>query len=379
VKVPLLDLRAQYRTIREDVERAVGEVLAEQQFVLGPRVERFEREMEAYTGAKHAIGVASGSDALLLALMALEIGPGDVVVTTPFSFFATASAPVRLGARLEFADIEPDGFDLSTRSVADALERTAAFARRVVLLPVHLFGLLAEMTKLRELARAAGARIVEDACQAIGARDDSRRMAGTLGEIGAYSFFPSKNLGGAGDGGMAVTDDPELARALRSLRTHGSTRRYEHDQVGINSRLDALQAAVLSVKLARLEEWNARRRHRALLYARLFRDLGLAERPVRIPDAAGERHVFHQYVIRAERRDALRAALAEDGIETQVYYPVPLHLQPCFAGLGGGRGDFPEAERAAGEVLALPMFPEISDDQVEAVVSAIARFYARGR
>jgi dTDP-4-amino-4,6-dideoxygalactose transaminase len=383
MKVPLLDLRAQYETIRHDAERAVARVFADQQFVLGTTVERFEADMKAYTGARHAIGVASGSDALLLALMALEIGPHDAVVTTPFSFFATAGSIVRTGARLVFADIDPETFNLAPGAVAAALADTVRAVRRVVLMPVHLYGRLAPMAALSTIAAEHGATIVEDAAQAIGARGhaetgEAMRMAGTFGQFGALSFFPSKNLGAAGDAGMVLCGDDRMAERVRVLRTHGGVGRYVHEWVGVNSRLDALQAAVLAVKLPHLERWNAARRERAAAYSRRFCEAGLGSRWIRLPQDAGEENVFHQYVLRAERRDELRAALAEAGVETQVYYPVPLHRQPCFAPLGFRAGQFPEAERASRECLALPIYAELEDEQIDHVVETVATFY-RGR
>jgi dTDP-4-amino-4,6-dideoxygalactose transaminase len=380
MRVPLLDLRAQYETIRQDAERAVVQVFAEQQFVLGPTVERFEAEMKAYTGARHAIGVASGSDALLLALMALEIGPQDAVVTTPFTFFATAGSIVRTGARLAFADIDPETFNLAPVAVAAALAETVRAVRRAVLMPVHLYGRMAPMAALGTIAAEHGATIVEDAAQAIGARGradagGAKRMAGTFGLFGALSFFPSKNLGAAGDAGLVLCADDQMAEHVRVLRTHGGVRRYVHERVGVNSRLDALQATLLSVKLAHLERWNAARRDRAAGYSRRFREAGVESRWIRLPQDAGEEHVFHQYVVRAERRDELRAALAEAGVETQVYYPIPLHRQPCFAPLGFREGQFPEAERASRECLALPIYPELTDEQLDHVVETVAAFY----
>jgi dTDP-4-amino-4,6-dideoxygalactose transaminase len=378
MRVPLLDLKAQYQTIRRETERAVERVFADQQFVLGPSVDRFEGEMRAYTGARHAVGVASGSDALLLALMALDVGPGDAVITTPFTFFATAGSIVRTGARLVFADIDPASFNISPEAASSALTDAARVARRLVLMPVHLYGRLAPMQELSAAAAAHGATIVEDAAQALGARgsaDASGRMAGTYGAFGALSFFPSKNLGAAGDGGMVLSGDDALGERVRMLRTHGSVRRYVHDRAGVNSRLDALQAAVLSVKLSHLDAWNAKRRERAASYSRRLRDAALVPRWVRVPQDAGEGHVFHQYVIRAEQRDELREALSANEIETQIYYPIPLHQQPCFASLGFRCGEFPEAEQASRECLALPIYPEITDGQLDHVVETIAAFY----
>jgi dTDP-4-amino-4,6-dideoxygalactose transaminase len=374
MRVPLLDLKAQYQTIRTDAERALAEVFADQHFVLGPAVQRFENEMKAYTGATHAIGVASGSDALLLALMALDAGPGDAVVTTPFTFFATAGSIVRTGARLVFADIDPATFNIAPDAAAAALAEAARAARRTLLMPVHLYGRVAPMAQLSAVAARHGAPIVEDAAQAVGARN-AGRMAGTFGAFGALSFFPSKNLGAAGDAGMVLCGDDQLAERLRMLRTHGSVRRYFHERVGINSRLDALQAALLSVKLPHLERWNEGRRERAAAYSRRFREVGVEAGPVRVPDPADGEHVFHQYVIRAERRDQLRDRLTKAGIETQVYYPVPLHRQPCFEPLGFRAGEFPHSEQASRECLALPIYPELGDDPLDYVVETIAAFY----
>jgi len=341
--------------------------------VLGPAVERFEDEMCSYSGAGHAIGVASGSDALLLALMALDVGPGDTVVTTPFTFFATAGSIVRTGARLAFADIDPATFNIAPDAAAVALGEAARAARRTVLMPVHLYGRLAPMDELSALAARYGAPIVEDAAQAVGARRGGK-MAGTFGACWALSFFPSKNLGAAGDAGMVLANDAALAQRLRMLHTHGSERRYFHERVGINSRLDALQAALLSVKLPHLERWNEARRERAAAYSRRFREAGLDRGVVRTPDAPAD-HVFHQYVIRAERRDALRERLTQAGVETQVYYPVPLHRQPCFAPLGFRAGEFPHSEQASRECLALPIYPELANDPLDHVVETIAGFY----
>jgi dTDP-4-amino-4,6-dideoxygalactose transaminase len=379
MRVPLLDLKAQYASIRTEAERVIQTLFVEQHFVLGPAVERFEEEMKTYSGARHAIGVASGSDALLLALMALEVGSGDAVVTTPFTFFATAGSIVRTGARLVFADIDPETFNLSPSAVRATLQECSRDARRTVLMPVHLYGRMAPMAALKALAAASGADVVEDAAQAIGARARDggvERMAGTFGALGALSFFPSKNLGAAGDAGMVLASDDRLGERVRVLRTHGSRTRYLHDLVGINSRLDALQAALLSVKLGHLESWNARRRERAARYDRGLREARLVPERIRVPGDAGAEHVFHQYVIRAERRDELRDALARAEVETQIYYPLPLHQQPCFSHLGFRAGQFPEAECAARECLALPIYPELRDDQLDYVVDRVAAFYS---
>jgi dTDP-4-amino-4,6-dideoxygalactose transaminase len=368
--IPQLDLRAQYEAIGGEIEAAVVAVLRSGQFVLGPAAESFERAVAAYVGVPHAIAVASGSDALLLALMALDVGPGDEVVTTPFSFFATVSAITRLGATPVLADISPRDFLIDPAAVAAAVT-----SRTRCILPVHLFGQCADMTALDAIARPRRLAIVEDAAQAIGATR-AGQPAGGIGDLGCFSFYPTKNLGAAGDAGLVTALDPRLAERVRRLRVHGSERRYEHLEVGINSRMDAIQAAVLEVKLGHLERWTEARRRCAAIYDELFAAARLGE-VVALPAVAeGARHIFHQYVVRALRRDELRSALAAAGIGTAVYYPIPLHLQPCFADLGYRRGDLPVAERAAEEVLALPMYPELRRDQQVRVVDAIRRFYA---
>jgi dTDP-4-amino-4,6-dideoxygalactose transaminase len=368
--VPLLDLVAQHRTIAAEVEAAVLEVLRDQRCILGERGAAFERAIAGYLGVEHAIGVASGSDALLLALMTLDVGAGDEVLTTPFSFFATAASVVRLGATPVFADVGPDDLNLDPRAAEAAVTRQTR-----VLLPVHLYGQCADVAALEALARQHRLPIVEDAAQAIGASRAEVR-AGAWGDVACFSFYPTKNLGAAGDAGLVTTADDRLAERLRRLRAHGATERYLHLEVGINSRLDEVQAAVLAVKLKYVDGWcDARARH-ARRYDALFRDARL-EGPVRLPVVhPGARHVFHQYVVRADRRDELRAHLRARGIGCEVYYPVPLHLQPCFDFLGYRRGDFPEAERAANEVLALPIYPELTPEQQERVVETIAEFYS---
>jgi len=378
-KIPILDLQAQYQTIRDEARRAIDEVLESQQFVLGPAVEKFEREAAAYLGGKHAVGVASGSDALLLALMALGIGPGDGVIVPPFTFFATVSAITRLGATPLFADIDPESFLLDVKQVEALLtDGKKPVARIQAVLPVHLFGRIAPMAELAALAAAHSLHIVEDVAQAFGARAGAK-AAGAIGDLGCFSFFPSKNLGGAGDGGLILTDRPELAEKLRLLRAHGESSKYRHELVGLNSRLDSIQAALLSVKLRRIDAWCEERIRRAGRYGELFRAAGLVGNGVRaVPAAgAGRAHVFNYYVVRVERRDELKEFLAGAGVQTEIYYPLPLHLQPCFAYLGGRKGDFPHAERAAGEALALPIYPELAAGQQEAVVEKIAAFYRR--
>jgi dTDP-4-amino-4,6-dideoxygalactose transaminase len=370
MKVPLLDLQAQYATIRDEVRAAIDRVFESQQFVLSSEVQVLEEEIARYSQTKFAIGCASGSDALLLALMSCGVGEGDEVITTPFSFFATASAITRLGARPVFVDIDERTYNIDPKLVAAAItDRTKA------IMPVHLYGQCAEMDLLIELGQARGIPIIEDAAQAIGA-EDRRRRAGSMSTIGCFSFYPSKNLGGAGDGGMLTTNDLEQARRLHMLRVHGAEQKYHHRVVGLNSRLDALQAAVLRVKLRHLDAWTAARQRNAQQYELMFADAGLAEQIDLPPVRAGARHIFHQFVIRVRdgRRDGLREHLRERGIGTDVYYPVPLHLQECFAYLGYGKGDFPISEAAAQETLALPVYPELTPEQQNYVVTAIKDF-----
>ncbi len=369
MKVPLLDLKAQYATIRDEIEPAVREVFESQYFILGPKVKEFEAQAEAYCGAKHALGCASGSDALLLALMALGIGPDDEVITTPYSFFATASCISRLGAKPVFCDIKPDTYNIDPDRIEPLINK-----RTKAILPVHLFGLVAEMDRIGAIARKHGIPVVEDAAQAIGAASPEGK-AGTLGSIGCFSFFPSKNLGGAGDGGMVTTGDDILADKLGILHLHGSRPKYYHSVVGINSRLDALQAAVLSVKLRHLDDWSEGRRKNASAYNRLIRAKGLdgaVETPV-TPE--GYTHIFNQYVIRVKERDTLREHLNSCGIGTEIYYPVPLHLQECYGYLGYSQGSMPESESAADTTLALPIFSELTSDMQEYVVDSIAGFF----
>ena len=379
MRVPFLDLRAQDAAIGGAIREALAEVVATQQFILGPHVARFETAMASYCGVTHAIGVASGTDALALALAALGAGRGRAVVTTPFSFFATASTIVRVGARPLFADIDPDPLNIDPAAAAAVADRHGAAVAGI--LPVHLFGRLAPMASLSELAARRGLWTLEDAAQAVGARDGGV-AAGAFGIAGCLSFYPTKNLGGLGDGGMILTSDEVLASRVRQDRHQGQRAPYVHDSIGLASRLDALQAAALGVKLRYLDAWNARRREVAAWYGGGLREAGLAGRddaPLRLPDEAGGSHVFHQYVIRARDRDALRDSLTAAGIDTQVYYSLPLHLQPALAHLGHREGEFPQAERASREVLALPIYPELSREAAETVVEAIARFYrARG-
>lgn len=390
-KIPIVDLRAQYGQIRDEVRQAIDEVNESQQFILGPAVMKFEQQMAAYLRCDQAVGVASGSDALLLAMMALEIGPGDAVITTPFTFFSTVSSITRLGARPLFVDIDGDSCLLSAPAVGRFLaERAKARNGQTVdgrtglriraILPVHLFGQCCTMTELMSVAQHFNLEIIEDAAQACGARiriDNENRFAGTIGILGCFSFFPSKNLGGFGDAGMVTANDRELGDKLRMLRMHGERSRYHHEVTGINSRLDSLQAAVLTVKQKYLENWCEQRIQRAQTYYQLFSQSGLLGRGLQtIPAPVGDKsHVFNNYVIGAERRDELKKFLADQGIQSEIYYPLPLHLQNCFADLGHNKGDFPQSELAAGRVLALPLYPELSAAQQELVVEGIEYFY----
>ncbi|MBV9880121.1 MAG: DegT/DnrJ/EryC1/StrS family aminotransferase [Gemmatirosa sp.] len=368
--VPLLDLRAQHATIRDDVVAAMMDVVDAQAFILGEPVAALERDVAALSHARYAIGCASGTDALLLALRALDAGPGTEVVTTPFTFFATAGTIHNAGAKPVFVDIDPATFNILPAAAAAAVT-----PRTKAIIPVDLFGQMAPVEQVA--AEAKGVPVIEDAAQSIGARrqiDGEWRMAGEAATIGTFSFFPSKNLGGYGDGGMIVTQDEALATRLARLRTHGGLKTYFHEEVGFNSRLDALQAAVLRAKLPHLAGWSAARRSNAAFYDEAFADLA----EVRIPviDPANE-SIYNQYTIRAERRDALQAFLKDRGIGTSIYYPLPLHLQPCFAYLGYTQGACPESERAAAEVLSLPIYPELTRDQLEEVATAVRAFYGR--
>lgn len=367
MKVPLLDLKAQYAPLRDEIRKVIDEVCDAQYFILGPRVEVFEAHMAAYCGVPQAVGLSSGTDALLAALMALDVGPGDAVLTSPFTFFATAGSIVRVGAAPVFADIDPVTFNLDPVCVRQVLRSPPSrFKNRrfKALIPVHLFGQCADLDALMDIADEFDCPVIEDACQAIGAEYPSRRgvcKAGALGAIGAFSFFPSKNLGGFGDGGLAITAQPALAEELRSLRVHGSLVKYYHQIIGANFRLDALQAAVLDVKLKHLEDWHAARRAHAAIYDRAFKGTAVqAPRAVYARAGLKNPHIYNQYVVRVPDRDRLRQRLADAGIGTEVYYPVPLHLQECFCDLGYRAGDFPESEKAAREVLALPVYPELT-------------------
>jgi dTDP-4-amino-4,6-dideoxygalactose transaminase len=366
--VPLLDLRAQHAAIRDDVVRAMMEVVDSQHFILGEPVERLEGEVAELSRARFAVGCASGTDALLLPLRALDIGRGDEVITTPFTFFATAGTIHNVGATPVFVDIDSATFNIDPAAVAAAVTR-----RTKAVVPVDLFG---QMAPLEAVAAAApGLPIIEDAAQTIGARrriERTWRMAGEVATVGTFSFFPSKNLGGYGDGGMMVTQDEGLAARLRRLRVHGGAKQYFHDEVGFNSRLDALQAAVLRAKLPHLSAWSAKRRENARYYDGALRGIPHVRTPVIDPN---NESIFNQYTIRVERRDELQAFLKARGIGTAIYYPLPLHLQPCFAYLGYRRGSCPQAERAAAEVLSLPIYPELRRDQLDEVATAIRTFY----
>jgi dTDP-4-amino-4,6-dideoxygalactose transaminase len=378
----MLDLQRQYVQIRTEVLAAIEKVCGSQHYILGAEVEALEREVADFCGAREAVGCASGTDALWLALAAAGVQPGDQVLTTPFSFFASASAIARAGARPVFADIEPLTFNLDPDAVESFL-RSSPHDKMRALLPVHLYGRCADMDRLRQLATEFRLGVIEDAAQAIGASWGERR-AGSMGVAAAFSFYPTKNLSAYGDAGLVTTNDPEMAVHMRRLRNHGSPRRYVHEEFGWNSRLDAIQAGVLRVKLRYITEWNDARRECAARYDELFAAAGLTSTgesgensgPVQVPETSrAAHHVFHQYVIRAYRRDELREFLTARKIGTEVYYPIPLHLQPCFVYLGYQEGDFPEAERAAKEVLALPMFPELTEEEQRWVVKSIADFY----
>jgi len=374
----MLDLARQYALLREPIRAAIERVCSSQRFILGEEVEALESEIAAFTGTADAVGCASGTDALWLALAAVGVQPGDTVITTAFSFFASASAIVRAGARPLFVDVDPETFNLDPAQVLVHL-RTGKSDRLRALLPVHLYGQCADMDKLPLLAEEFEIAVVEDAAQAIGAAWRGR-PAGSLGAAAAFSFYPTKNLSAYGDAGLVTTSNPDFAAHMRRLRNHGSPRRYLHEEFGWNSRLDAIQAAVLRVKLPYVKKWNQLRRERAASYDRLLDQSGLisgGDSPVRPPAiSAHAYHVYHQYVIRARRRDDLRRFLADRNIGTEIYYPIPLHLQPTFTYLGYREGDLPESERAAREVLALPMFPELSEDEQQWVVENIAEFYS---
>lgn len=367
--VPLLDLQAQYVALRDDLQQAVERVMSSQRFVLGDEVRGLENSIAGYCHTQHAVGCASGSDALLLALMALDVKAGDEVITTPFSFFATAACITRLGARPVFVDIDPRTYNIDVSQVADAIT-----SRTKAIMPVHLYGQCAAMDSLLEVGKRRGVPLVEDAAQAIGATENGR-PAGSMGLIGCFSFYPTKNLGGAGDGGILTTNESHVAARLRRLRAHGGANEYEHDEVGINSRLDELQAAVLRVKFPSLDRWSEERAQKAAVYSKLLKEADLSF-PLVTPHVRDNgRHIFHQYVIRVPgNRDALMEHLKARGIGTKIYYPIPLHLQACFNYLGYKEGQFPESESAAKETVALPVYPELSEEQQVYVVESIKSF-----
>ncbi len=385
--VPLLDLKAQYAQIRAEVMPLIEQVCAGQQFILGEHVRALETELAGYCGCAAGVGVSSGTDALLIALMALQIGPGDEVITSPYTFFATAGTIARVGARPVFCDIEPASFNLDPAAVQAFIDEDCELRGRLLvnratgglvkaLMPVHLYGRSAEMQPLMDIARRYGLRVIEDAAQAIGTEYGGVRV-GSIGDIGCFSFFPSKNLGAFGDAGLCTTQDGELAERLRVLRVHGGKPKYYHALIGGNFRIDELQAAVLRVKLKYLDGWTAARQRNAAFYDDAFAAAGLGaklEPPRAVP---GQRHVFNQYIVRAQHRDGLKSFLAERSIGTEIYYPVPLHLQSCFDHLGYENGDFPESERAARDTLALPVFPELEPSQLAHVVAAVVEFYAQ--
>ncbi len=362
--VPLLDLRLQFNLIAEEIRPAIEEVLQKQSFILGPTVAAFEKDIAAYCVAKHAVGVSSGTDALLVSLMALGVGPGDEVITTPYTFFSTAGSVSRVCAKPVFVDIDPRTFNIDPSQIEEAItEKTKA------IIPVHLFGQCADMDPILSLAKKHNFKVIEDAAQAIGAKYKGRN-AGTMGDLGCFSFFPSKNLGGFGDGGMVVTDNAELAERVALLRAHGSKPKYYHSVIGGNFRLDALQAAVLRVKLKHLDSWTERRRRNAALYDELFKPLSVTMPFIQEHNFC----IYNQYVIRIRQRDKLMSFLKEKGIGCEIYYPLPLHLQKCYEHLGYRKGDLPESEKAAAESVAIPIFPELTEQQQRYVVEQIALF-----
>jgi dTDP-4-amino-4,6-dideoxygalactose transaminase len=367
--VPLLDLKAQYASIQEEIDDAIAKVVHSQHFILGPEVENLERELAEYCGVKYCVAMSSGTDALLAALMALGIGVGDEVVTTPYSFFATAGSVARVGAAPVFVDIEPTTFNLDPRKIESGLT-----SRTRAIMPVHLYGQCADMDAINAIAKRHGLAVIEDAAQAIGAEYKGKR-AGALSDIGCFSFFPSKNLGAFGDGGAVTTNDSALYAKLKCIRTHGETGTYRHAVVGGNFRLDALQAAVLRVKLRHLEKWTEARQRNASYYTRLIAERGLLGSPVKAPAAVFVRHVYNQFVVRLSDRDAAIEHLAKAGVGTRIYYPLSLHQQQCFASLGYRTGDMPHSEAAAATSLALPIYPELTSSQLRYVADSLASFY----
>lgn len=391
MEIPFLDLKAQYSSIKEEIDRKIESIISTQRFILGPEVEALEKEIAAYCGTRYAVGISSGSDALLASLMALGVGEGDEVVTTPFTFFATAGAVARLGARPVFCDIDPASYNIDPEKLAELVDRRIRSREDSSIkgvIPVHLYGQCAEMDPILELAKQHGFFVIEDAAQAIGSEYPSLggiKKACTMGDLSILSFFPSKNLSCFGDGGMILTDDPEQAERLRMLRTHGSRDKYFYETIGGNFRLDALQAGILRVKLKYLDGWLEKRKEKAAHYDSQFENSGLVERgwvcppkPLFKEKGLKYYHTYHQYVIRAEQRDELQRFLREKRISTAIYYPLPLHLQKCFSFLGHREGDFPESEKASREVLALPIYPELTSEQQNYIVDSISRFYKKG-
>jgi dTDP-4-amino-4,6-dideoxygalactose transaminase len=370
MNVPLLDLKSQYQAIKAEVDAAIAEVMESQHFILGPKVEACEKAVARYSNCADGVGVSSGSDALLACLMAEDIGRGDEVIPTPFTFFATAGAIARLGATPVFVDIDPESYNLAASQIASKVT-----SKTRAIIPVHLYGQMADMDAVMQVATQHNLVVIEDAAQAIGAEYKGKR-AGSIGHYGCFSFFPSKNLGAAGDGGMIVTNDPKRAEKLAVLRGHGAKPKYYHRIIGGNFRLDAIQAAVVSAKLPHLDKWTAARQRNARRYDQLFAEAGFAgsSGSVGLPTVSADRHIFNQYVIRVQRRDELQVALKQRGVGTEVYYPVPMHLQECFGYLGLPAGSFPESERAALETLALPIHPELTEAQARYVVDCIREF-----
>jgi dTDP-4-amino-4,6-dideoxygalactose transaminase len=387
VKVPLLDLKPQYRALKSELDAAILRVSESQYFILGREVKALEAACANYSGCKFGIGLSSGTDALLIALMALDIGAGDEVITSPYTFFATAGTIARVGARPVFVDIESADFNIAPEAIENFIEsqcetRAGALINRVTggrvraIIPVHLYGQMADMTRIMEIARRHTLFVIEDAAQAIGSADVQGRRAGSIGDIGCLSFFPTKNLGAFGDAGMCVTNDAALAAKMFKLRVHGMEPKYFHELIGGNFRLDEIQAAVLNVKLPHLDAWSDRRQKNAAYYDAAFARAGLSDAVV-IPPAAprGARHIYNQYCLRVRRRDELRAHLGAQGVGAEIYYPLPLHMQQCFAYLGHKPEDFPESLRASRETLALPIYPELTEDQLQYVVDSIKGFY----
>jgi dTDP-4-amino-4,6-dideoxygalactose transaminase len=377
-KVPFFDLAVQFKSIETEIKSALEEVFQTQQFIMGPNVQRLEEAIAQYCQTRYAIAVASGSDALLLSLMALDIKSGDEVLLPPFTFFATAGSVSRLGATPVFVDIDPETYNMDPSKIEEKIT-----ARTKAILPVHLFGQCADMDPLLEIAKKKKLFVIEDAAQSLGAeykpKEGSKgRRAGQIGDLGCFSFYPTKNLGAFGDAGMVVTDHPDLAEKTKLLRVHGSQPKYFHKVIGVNSRLDSIQAAILLVKFKYLENWTGERQRKAQRYEALFQNLLASVKGFKLPTVQFQnRHIFHQYVIRVPERDRLRKFLAEEGIGTDIYYPVPLHLQECYSFLKHRRGDLPVSEKASEEVLALPIYPELTEDHQKAVVNRIEAFYGK--